>query len=239
MIDMHAHILPQIDDGASSLEEAVAMARIACADGVSVMAATPHGPGRSITESLRRRDIALEQLRRTLEHENIPLRLVPGMEFMATDNVIELANDHPSGFYGGSELQTRLLLLELFPSYDLRSCGDILFQAQLKNIRLILAHPERYQDFMRRLDVLENLLDKGIILQFNAASLAPGWLNRRRKNAILRLIHHSPGQVVLGSDAHDTERRSPILSTARKTIIDKLGQEVWRQANAFLDTFNP
>jgi len=232
MIDLHAHILPGVDDGPYSLDEAVDMARLACNDGVSVMAATPHGPGKNVVESLRLRDIALAQLRQALKRENIPLQLIPGMELMATDNVLALATQHPGVFYGANERPTNMLLVELFPEYDLRSLGDILFQAQLKNIQLILAHPERYHSFMRQLDLLKDLLDKGIILQFNAASLAASWINLRRKNAVLSLIRHNPGRTALGSDAHDRQRRKPILSIARKTILAKLGQQVWQQVNS-------
>ena len=208
---MHSHILPGIDDGAASIEEALEMARIACANGITTMVATPHGPGKNLAKSLLRRDAALAELRQALERENIPLRLIPGMEFMVTDNVMELACEYPDAFYGGSEHPSRMLLLELFPGYDLRFCKDLLFQAQLKNIQLVLAHPERYADFLQNIDLLEELLDKGIILQFNAASLNKSWFHLRRKKAIRKLIQHKPTHIFFGSDAHDTKYRPPIL----------------------------
>lgn len=230
---MHSHILPGIDDGAASLEEAVEMARMACADGITVMAATPHGPGKNLSESLRRRDASLAELRQALDRENIPLRLIPGMEFMVTEHVMELACEYPDSFYGGAEQPSRILLLELFPGYDLRFCKDLLFQAQLKNIQLVLAHPERYSDFLQNIDLLKDLLDKGIILQFNAASMNKSWFHLRRKNAIMKLIRHKPAQIFLGSDTHDTKKRPPFLATARETICRKLGQPVWRQTTHF------
>ena len=109
-----------------------------------------------------KRDAALAELRQALARENIPLRLIPGMEFMVTDNIMELACKYPDGFYGGAEQPSRMLLLELFPGYDLRFCSDLLFQAQLKNIQLVLAHPERYTDFMQNLGLLQDLPDKGL-----------------------------------------------------------------------------
>ncbi|NMA19791.1 MAG: hypothetical protein GX927_04345 [Lentisphaerae bacterium] len=211
MIDMHSHILPGLDDGAASLEEAVEMARIACANGITAMAATPHGPGNNLAESLLRRDAALAELRQALERENIPLRLIPGMEFMVMDNVMELACEYPGVFYGGAEQPSRMLLLELFPGYDLRFCKDLLFQAQLKNIQLVLAHPERYHGFLQNIDLFEELLDKGLILQFNTAALNKSWFNLRRKNAVKRLIRHKPSRIIFGSDAHDTKHRPPVM----------------------------
>lgn len=232
---MHSHILPGIDDGAASLEESVEMARIACANGITAMVATPHGPGKDLAESLRRRDAALAELRQALARENIPLRLIPGMEFMVTDNIMELACKYPDGFYGGAEQPSRMLLLELFPGYDLKFCKDLLFQAQLKNIQMVLAHPERYSGFLQNLDLLEELLDKGMILQFNAASLKKSWFHLRRKNAILKLIRHKPGQIFLGSDAHDTKHRPPILAIARETICHKLSLTAWQQITHFFN----
>ena len=211
MIDMHSHILPGLDDGASSIEEAIEMARIACANGITAMVATPHGPGNNLAGSLLRRDTALAELRQALERENIPLRLIPGMEFMVMDDVMELVCEYPDVFYGGAEQPSRMLLLELFPDYDLKFCKDLLFQAQLKNIQLVLAHPERYAGFLQNIDLFAELLDKGIILQFNTAALNRSWFHLRHKNAVMKLIRHKPTHIIFGSDAHDTKYRPPIL----------------------------
>lgn len=221
---MHSHILPGLDDGAASIDEAIEMARIACANGITAMVATPHGPGNNLAESLRLRDAALAELRQALARENIPLRLIPGMEFMVMDDVMELACEYPDGFYGGAEQPSRMLLLELFPGYDLKFCKDLLFQAQLKNIQLVLAHPERYAGFLQNIDLFKDLLDQGIILQFNTASLNKSWFHLRHKKAIMKLIRYKPARIIFGSDAHDTKHRPPILPK-----VDKVQGQKWTE----------
>ena len=233
MIDMHSHILPGLDDGSPSLEVSLQMAHQAYADGITWMAATPHGPGADLAAGLRRRDAALTELRQALQQAGLPLRIIPGMEFMAGENILEKVSTQPGGFYGtGATAEgaaTHLMLIELFLGCDLTFCSELLFHAQLKNITLVLAHPERYPNFLKKGAFFQDLLEKGLYLQFNAHSLANGWLNRRQRNAILKLIRFCPNQIVLGSDAHDTSARPARLSEPQKTIEKKLGKAIWQK----------
>ena len=84
MIDLHAHLLPGLDDGARSWEEAVEMAQTAVESGIETVAATCHAnlPGRDSSELVRVYHRRLEQFRELLEKERIPLRLVEGMEIL-------------------------------------------------------------------------------------------------------------------------------------------------------------
>src|SRR5215218_3894167 len=91
MIDLHSHILYDMDDGALTLDESLAMARMAAADGTRVLAATPHGPGSS---ACRHYDLALiqarlGQIKAALAAEKIALELVAGTEICYEADVVE------------------------------------------------------------------------------------------------------------------------------------------------------
>src|SRR5215213_10263352 len=91
MIDLYSHILPYIDDGALTLAESLAMARMAFADGTRVLAATPHSPGSS---ACRHYDPAMIRARvgdinAALAAEQIALELVAGTEICYDSGVVE------------------------------------------------------------------------------------------------------------------------------------------------------
>lgn len=95
LVDLHAHILPGLDDGAGDLEDSLRMARLAVVSGVRCVAATPHSCGYDGFDSA----LAKTVLRRTgllqkkLDEEGIPLVLVPGMEILADDGMAELLRE--------------------------------------------------------------------------------------------------------------------------------------------------
>lgn len=82
MIDIHAHILPDLDDGSEDMEESLEMAELAVESGVEIMAATPHSNQMGRFENFQSEQLrnAFEQLRTALKEEKIPLKIVNGME---------------------------------------------------------------------------------------------------------------------------------------------------------------
>ncbi|MDY0175469.1 MAG: CpsB/CapC family capsule biosynthesis tyrosine phosphatase [Lentisphaeria bacterium] len=232
MIDMHSHILPGIDDGPESLQQSLRMARQALEAGVSIMAATPHARDSDFAALLPARDAALAKLRQALRQEKLPLRIFSALEILLRENSLARLQEQAGCFYApedGSPLSRRVLLLELPLDTDLGLCQELLFQAQLKNMQVILAHPERYLHFSSRVKLLQELMERGLVLQFNASSLRGGLANWPLTRAMLALIKHSPQQIVLGSDAHDCTRRAPGLLSAKPLILRKFGEALWWQ----------
>ena len=91
MIDLHSHILPGLDDGAATLDDALAIARAAVAAGTRTIVATPHADAHyGVRPSAR--DAALETLRVALAQERIALEVLPGAE-VAIDVLIDLDDD--------------------------------------------------------------------------------------------------------------------------------------------------
>ena len=229
MIDFHCHILPGLDDGAQNLEESLALARQCVAAGVTAVVGTPHGQGRIFDTLLPRREEAFKTLADALKQERLPLQLYPGMEYFADGHSIDMAIAHPEILCGVPGTPNRPLLLEISIDMDLQFVADLLFMAQIKGVPLVLAHPERYKSFRKSFQLLCDLMDKGLVLQFNSEDFHKGFFSRAIPNLMLALIDHDPTRVVLGSDAHHASRRPAGLTMAQETITKALGNLTWEQ----------
>ena len=231
MIDFHCHILPGLDDGAQNLEESLALARQSVECGVDVVVGTPHGQRRVFGELLPQRERALALLQDALKENNIPLTICPGMEYFADGHSVDMAIAHPEILCGKPGSPNRPLLLELPLDMDLHFVADLLFMAQLKGVPMVLAHPERYKAFRKSFEELCELMDKGLVLQFNSEDFHRTFFSRAIPNLMLALIDHDPTRAVVGSDAHHAERRPAGLLQAKETISKALGERIWEQVS--------
>lgn len=233
MIDIHSHIAQGIDDGSPDLETSVAMAEIAVNDGITTIFATPHGLTDDFSALVEHRDASLERLRVALAERNVPITVVPGLECFVSDKIFEKVVAVPGAAMGGKPgADGRLaMLMEMPPDMDMKFLQELLFRAQVKNIRLILAHPERYSGFMSHVDSLMELMDLGLLLQFNVQSIDIPWWNFSFLGAIRKIMRHAPDNVMLGSDAHDTKMRPPVLSTVHQRIVRWIGNDGWNKVS--------
>ncbi|MBI2304075.1 MAG: hypothetical protein HYU86_04950 [Chloroflexi bacterium] len=223
MIDIHSHILPGLDDGAQTPEDAIAMAQVAVEDGIEVMVATPHGaelaPGWSQAEALSRVNALEEEMAR----RHIPLRLVPGVENYLTP---ELPQKMVEG--GALPLDGTSYILVEFPLFSLPPyTEEVLFQLQIKGFTPIIAHPERNDVLQKNPDLLLRLVERGMLAQVTAASLtaAFGSLPRQAAETMLRrrLVH------IIASDAHSPQgSRSPVLSEGVREAARIVGEAAAR-----------
>lgn len=211
MHDLHAHLLPGIDDGPADEAAAVEMARAAAADGVRVLAATPHlrrdHPG-VVPRELADRVTALQ---RTLDAQGIGLRVVQGGEadvYWASD-----AGDDAlrAGSYGGAG---RDLLVETPYGAVPPVFEDLLFGLTVKGYRLLLAHPERSDSFRRHPERLAALVDRGVLVQVTASALAGPRRSRSRRFADA-LIREGRAHVI-ASDGHGAGLGRPPLSAGHE-----------------------
>ena len=228
MIDFHIHILPGIDDGSQNWDETLQLAR-QCADfGITHVVATPHGSRENLARVIEARDALLAEFRAKLSQENIPLTILPGLEYSADGHSTDSALETPECRCGNPSYPNRPMLVELPFKVNLSFAANLLFNAQLKNVTLILAHPERYDGFLKNINFLKELMDKGLILQFNSDNFRGGLFRNAIPKNIIKLIEHAKDQVVIGSDAHHPVHRPAALADARKRITDTLGEDVWK-----------
>lgn len=230
MIDIHCHILPGIDDGSPDLQTSIAMARQAVEDGVTDIVATPHfRPPIEVEAQIAARKNAFETLTKALAEKKIPLRLHCGAECMVNGHLFyQEFPKYPTLMIPiQGENQPPTALVELPLEMGVEHASDVLFHAQLQGYRIVLAHPERQPRFLKELETLRGMLDRGIILQFNEDDLKPGFWHRKMTNAITDLMKYSPDQVLLASDSHELKYRPCKLSPAKEAVVKALGEAFW------------
>lgn len=224
MIDIHSHILHGLDDGAADLAESLNMARMAVADGVTAMVATPHmmpdGPFANRREAVMER---LAELKAALAQEKIPLEALPGGEVYLDPNV-------PTELGKGSLLtcadRGAHVLIEL-PAGEIPPYAErVLFECRLQRVVPIIAHPERNVRSSEDLETLAGWVRNGALLQVNARSLL-GESGTGTAKAARTIIERRMAHFV-ASDAHGAERRPPGLSAARREVERIAGGEAAR-----------
>jgi protein-tyrosine phosphatase len=224
MIDIHTHILPGVDDGAKDLSEALAMARLAVADGLTHLFATPHH--RDYT-SLSRLEVArrVAQLQAELDQAGIPLTLLTGHEVRLYDDMFDDWDNSLAGPLGHS---LYVLAEPLFTHYD-RHTDELLFELFDRGYMPVMAHPERIRPIQDNLALIEPFLARGGLTQITATSMTGNndWRAKKTAETMLRngMAH------IIASDAHHSYYRPPTLAAARDAAALIVGSE---QASAMV-----
>jgi protein-tyrosine phosphatase len=238
LIDLHCHLLPQIDDGASNLDVSLAMARIASCEGISTVACTPHilpGVYNNTGPAIRQ---AVGSLRTKLSEAGIPVRLVTGADVHIAPDLTERLSDGRALTLNDS----RYLLLEL-PHWTLpRRLDDFIFGLRAAGYVPILTHPERLRWVEDHYDLIKRLFSNSVLMQITAGSLL-GRFGHRARYWAERMLHEGLCHL-LATDAHDIERRDPRLAAARDLVARTLGEDeainvVLRRPQGILNNVSP
>lgn len=222
MIDLHCHLLPGIDDGPATLDEALEMARIAVANGIEEACVTPHmHPGRWDNDLAKISEVA-ETYRAALAEARIPLMLGFAAEVRLEYDVLPLIEAGRVPFLGKLD-GYQVMLLEFPHSHVPVGADKFVAWLLARNIRPLIAHPERNKDLMREPARLEPFVRAGCMLQLTADSVAGGFGELCALRAREFLQH---GWVsVLASDAHDTVDRPPRMAPGRNVAAKIVGEE--------------
>jgi protein-tyrosine phosphatase len=202
VIDLHCHVLPGIDDGPRTIEESVALARAARANGIRTIVATPHASARYPNRPAAIYEL-VAQLNERLQSEGIDIEIRTGAEIAMTHapeiDPVELAQMT----LGGGPW----LLLEPPFSPVVAGLDRLVATVQSAGYRIVLAHPERCPAFHRDLDLLQTFVSNGALTSITAGSLV-GRFGKEVKRFALRLLDDGLVHNV-ASDAHDPLRRPP------------------------------
>jgi protein-tyrosine phosphatase len=215
LIDLHSHILPGVDDGARTMDEAVEIARAALGDGIDAIAATPHVRDDYPTspEAMEERVV---EVRVALAEAGVALELLTGGE-VAIDRLDRLEPDDLRRFgLGGNP---SYLLVE-FPYFGWPlDLADRLFRLQLVGITPVLGHPERNADVQSSPKRLERIVESGTLIQLTAASL-DGRLGRQPRETGLQLVELGLAHLI-ASDAHHPGIRTVGMAAAAEAVGDE------------------
>lgn len=217
MIDLHCHILPGIDDGAPDLAVSLAMAKAAAAQGIEIVACTPHilpGLYHNTGPAIRQAIVALQQ---ALDAEAIPLVLVAGAD-------VHICPDFLAGLRSGrllSLVDSRYVLVEPPHHTAPPRLEDFLFNLVVAGYVPVLTHPERLSWLPSRYDAIKKMIRAGVWIQVTAGSFTGAfgrnplyWAERMLDEGCVHLI---------ASDAHDAERRPPDLAKGREAVAKRVG----------------
>ncbi len=227
MIDLHCHILPGLDDGAASLEESLAMAGLAVADGIKGIVATPHTLNGVSTNAVLDILFAVSALERALAAGGISLRIFPGSEaHLVTRMALKIKNGEICTLNNNG----KYVLIEL-PSQSVPAgVKQEVFELKLGGITPIIAHPERNAAIQNNPDILRELIHMGALAQVTAMSLL-GDFGPGAGECAKRLLENRLVQLI-ASDAHSPRTRPPLLSQAVEEAARILGNP--REAEAMV-----
>ena len=207
MIDIHCHILPGIDDGPRTEEEALDLARAAAASGTRTIIATPHVSWNYPANTAAVIVDGVLRLRTALAREAIPIQLLAGAEIAMT-RATDLPDEELTALRLGGPTGTHLLV-ECPLVATAAGFEAVLNQLRARGHEIVLAHPERCPAFQRDPAAYERLIAQGMLGQVTAGALV-GRFGRTVQEFAGQLVREGLAQNV-ASDAHSTERRPPTL----------------------------
>lgn len=211
MIDIHCHILPDIDDGPSNWDVSIEIAKKAVSEGITNIVATPHwiqGTNWETDSGEVKEKTAL--LNTLLNNQNIPLTVHPGMEAAITEGLDKLIKNGEVLTLAG----TNCLLLDM-PYGSLPYGIEIILSNLVSNsIIPVIAHPERNTDFQSNPGIVKKFKDIGAMIQITSTSFMGSFGDEARTCA----ISFSKMNVIdfIATDAHSVNKRPPIVREAFK-----------------------
>ncbi|MBX2809275.1 MAG: capsular biosynthesis protein [Cellvibrionaceae bacterium] len=222
MIDIHCHLLPGIDDGPDTMEAALAMARLAVANGITHAVLTPHiHPGRWDNSASLIKDAALD-FKQMLLTCDIPLQIGVAAEVRVGTEIMHQINGRQIPFLGHWG-ERRVMLLEMPHSHVPMGIERLVNWLLERNILPMIAHPERNKDVHRNPGKLSPLIGMGCLIQLTASSISGQWGQRSQQCAHELLAQ---GVVtVIASDAHNIKHRPPNLNPGRDAAAEIVGED--------------
>lgn len=202
MIDLHCHILPEMDDGSQSLEMSLQMCQIARQNGIKHIVCTPHiETAGDIGGFLRARDEKLAELQDIINRRDMGISLYPGAEVYVDDDIY-----FSSGLKRLAINGSRYILVEFsFRNVSMKRFIGYLNAILDMGLIPIVAHPERYEYFQFDYDAVNNLIRNGVLFQINAASLAS--LDGPQEFELAYALAYTGAASFIGTDAHSSRFR--------------------------------
>jgi protein-tyrosine phosphatase len=217
VIDIHCHILPEVDDGPKSWETAEAMCRMAAQDGIEHLVATPHANDRYFYD----RDYLSGLLNSLQQRIGLTPKLTLGCDFHLSFDNMQSALQSPERYCLGS---SHYLLVE-FSNFNIPAQVDDWFtQMRQAGFTSIITHPERNPIIQQNAERVVQWVELGCAVQITGSVFTGSWGARARQIAEWLLKRNAVH--FLATDAHDTQRRPPALSAARKAVAKQFGEEI-------------
>lgn len=224
-IDFHSHVLPEIDDGSSSLEESYSMLKAEASQGVRHVVATPHFYARrdSVEFFLKKRGASAQAVKKLLAHDTELPGITLGAEvyYFAGMSDADILSQLTIG-------DSKYILVEMpSPPWTESMYHELASIWERQRLVPILAHIDRYIAPFRTYGIPKRIADMPVLVQANASF----FLDKRSSSMAFKML--SAGKIhLLGSDAHNMRSRSPNLGQAMDLIELKLGKRAVSAINS-------
>ena len=221
MIDIHNHILPNIDDGSKSTEMSLNMLKYAYEQGVTDVVSTVHFQHPlflNIDHSLGNLQRIAESLQLKLYEYKIPIKIHLGYEVFYFENLLKISNKPLTTLGDG-----KYMLIEFSPKNIPNSQKQILYDLKISGITPIIAHPERYKFVHENFNIVYDWINAGCLIQVDAGSLL-GLMGEKAKNSSHLIIKEKCCHI-LASDAHNDSNRNFCIKDAYNLVKNIIGKK--------------
>lgn len=229
MIDIHSHILPNIDDGSRSIEETFNLIEEAKKAGFDGIFCTSHYMENYYETDRPEREVWIKAIKENLSAKNIDINLYIGNEIYMTDNIMKLLEDGKASTLN----DTSYVLFELPMNVEPMNLYDMIYEMQQNKIVPILAHPERYVYVQTDPELIFDLIEKGVLMQSNYGSII-GQYGKRAQMLVQKLFENNMVHM-LGSDVHRKGTIYPLIPEILDDLTDLIGEDMVKE----LTTTNP
>lgn len=219
-VDIHCHILPGVDDGAKSLEQAYHMLEIACKQGISTMIATPHHmpDGKNASPETIGKRVA--QLQSYVDEKQLNMKIYAGNEIYFYGEAADMLDEGKICTLADSSC----VLVEFSPMDDARYIRNSLAELQNMGYDPIIAHVERYMSLCKApFEKIQELRDMGVLIQVNAGSVT-GFFGKGSKDIAEKLLKKELVDFI-GTDAHSDGGRAPKIEECAQILQKKCSPE--------------
>ena len=213
MVDLHAHILPKIDDGVQNIQEAMQMIEEAKVAGFTKIIATSHYMEDTYEANEEERKKLMESIK------NKSLEIILGNEIYITDRIIELLKEKKASTLNNSQY----VLIEIPFHNNIVYFNTVIDDLKRNHYVPIIAHPERYDIVKQNPKIIEEWLNRGIYLQANYLSIL-GYYGKQAQKTLEILLRHQMIQF-LGTDAHQGGQAYPEIKKAISKIKAIIGEQ--------------
>lgn len=220
MIDIHCHILPNVDDGSESLEESIAMAKIAESEGITRIVNTSHCHFDFKYKKGNELKLELEKFNQALKEENINIEVLLGNELYYTSDLIERFDE--LDFF--SMNNSKYILMEFSPINFPKNIEDVIYEIKIRGYIPIIAHAERYKQVQEDVNIVLDCIKEGALIQVNASSIL-GKNGEKAEDTSKKLLDNNMVHFV-ATDAHSSNRRRPLIKDSYNYILKNYGKEV-------------
>ena len=219
MIDMHSHILPNIDDGSKSIEETFNLIKEAKKAGFEAVVSTSHYMEGYYETNVAEREVWISAIYENLQTKNVDIKLFLGNEIYMSENIIKLLEEGKASTIN----DTSYVLFELPLNVEPLNLYNVIYEMQQYKIVPILAHPERYSFVQKDPDLIYDLILKGVLMQANYASII-GYYGQKAQFIVKKFLENNMIHF-LGSDVHRQKTIYPKIPEIIEELKELIGEE--------------